>query len=279
MHTSDPLIEKKRAWLNAGFFMVRATLYLAVWILFGAALRRLSRSQDENGDGGSLGKFTALSAIFLIVFAVTFSGACFDWIMSLEAHWFSTVFAVYCFSGLFVAALAAITVTAILLRRRGPLKGILRPDHLHDIGKLTLGFTTFWAYIWFCQYMLIWYSHIPEETSYYVTRFHGAWGPLTVLNPIVNWLIPFLILLPRPSKRNESIMLGVALLLLVGRWLDLYLLVNPALMHAPHFGIWEIAPVAAGLSLAVLGFFTVFSKANPVPRRDPLLIESLHHHT
>ena len=277
-HSNDPLIQKKAAWLNEGFFLVRAAIYLALWLLFGAALRAMSRKQDQTGDPRSVARMTALSAVFLIVFAFTFSAASFDWIMSLEAQWFSTVFGVYCFSGVFLAALAAITVGAILLRRRGPLRGILRPDHLHDMGKLMLGFSTFWAYIWFCQYMLIWYSHIPEETSYYVARFHGAWGPLMVLNPIVNFLVPFLVLLSRPAKRSESVMLGVALLLLVGRWLDLYLLVNPALMSSPQFGVWEIAPVLMGLSLAAMAFFRVFRRGNPVPGKDPMLVESLHHH-
>ena len=275
----DPILAKKAAWLDGGFFIVRSVVYLAVWIAFGRAILRVSRRQDETGDARLTGQNLVLSTLFLICFALTFSLASFDWMMSIEAHWFSTVFAIYCFSGLFVAALATITVVSIVLRRRGVFAGILREDHLHDLGRLTIGFATFWAYIWFCQYMLIWYSNIPEETSYYITRFSGAWGPLMIANVVVNWFIPFLVLLPRPAKRRESVMLPVAILLLVGRAFDVYLLVQPGLMASPHFGVWEIAPFAFALPVAGLALVRAFGRAAPVPRKDPMLPESLHYHT
>ncbi|MHC4958020.1 MAG: hypothetical protein ACYTGN_06555 [Planctomycetota bacterium] len=277
MHAHDELTRKKAPWLNAGFFMVRSVIYLAAWLVFSSLIRRCSRDQDESGHPGDTARNTVLSTLFIIVFAATFSLASFDWIMSLEAHWFSTVFAVYNFSGLFVATLASITILAIVLRRLGPLAGIVKADHLHDLGRLTLGFTTFWGYIWFCQYMLIWYANIPEETSYYVSRFSGAWGPLTVVNPVVNWLIPFLVLLPRPAKRDESVMFWVACVLLVGHWLDLYLMVAPAIMPSPRFGVFEIGPMAVALPAMVLAFFAAFARVPPVPRGDPMLRESLHH--
>ena len=253
---SEPLHGAKGEWLSAGPFLVRAVIYLAVWLLFSRLISRASRSLDAQSRG------VRLSALFIVLFAATFSLASFDWLMSREAHWFSTVFAVYTFTGMFVTALAAITVIAILLRRGGAFAGILTEDHLHDLGKLTLGFTTFWAYIWFCQYMLIWYADIPEETGYFVTRFEGAWGPLMVLNLVVNWLIPFLVLLPRPAKRKESIMLGVGVLLLAGHWLDLYLMVLPPSMeHGPSFGPWELAPLVGAIALFVLVLGRAFSRS------------------
>jgi len=274
----DPLLAKKAAWLDGGFFMVRSVVYLTVWLLFGRAIRRISRKQDETGDPRLTGQNLVLSTLFLICFALTFTLASFDWIMSIEAHWFSTVFAVYCFSGMFVAALATITLVSIVLRRRGVFAGVLRDEHLHDLGKLTLGFTTFWAYIWFCQYMLIWYSNMPEETSYYITRFSGAWGPLMIANVVVNWLIPFLVLLPRPAKRREGVMIWVAILLLVGRAFDIYLLIQPGLFDTPHFGFWELAPLAATLPIAAIVLFRAFGRAAPVPSKDPMLVESMAYH-
>jgi len=273
----DAILARKSAWLAPGFFFVRAAIYLAVWLAFARVIRRISTRQDETGDPAATARNLRVSTLFLVAFALTFSLASFDWIMSIEAHWFSTVFAVYCFAGLFLAALAGVTLLSILLRRQGTFATVLRPDHLHDLGKLTLGFSTFWAYIWFCQYMLIWYGNIPEETSYYVARFHGAWGPLMFANLAVNWLVPFLVLLPRPAKRDEGIMFWVAITLLAGRAFDLYLLIQPGLRDTPALGVWELAPLAATVPLAVLLMHRAFRRAAPVPRRDPMLVESLHY--
>jgi hypothetical protein len=274
----DPLLAKKAAWLNGGFFFVRAAIIAIVWIWFARRIRRVSLAQDASKDVAATGRNLRNSTLFLVCFALTFSVASFDWIMSIEAHWFSTVFAVYCFSGVFVSGLAVITIMSILLRRRGVFANVLRDDHLHDLGKLTLGFTTFWAYIWFCQYMLIWYSNLPEETSYYITRFTGAWGPLMIANVMVGWFIPFVILLPRPAKRNETIMLGVAALLLVGRVFDLVLLIQPGILDGPRFGVWEIGALAALVPVALILLMRTFESAPPVPSGDPMLAESLHYH-
>jgi len=275
---ADPLLQGKAPWLNTSAFMARAVVCLGVWILFAAALRRNSRRQDETGRIELTARNRVLSVLFLIAFIVTFSVASIDWLMSLEPHWYSTVFAVYHFAGIFVSGLATLTIVLIVLRRLGPLASVLRPDHLHDIGKLTFGFATFWGYIWFCQYMLIWYGNIPEETAHFVLRHEGAWEPLFALNPIVNWLIPFLLLLPRSAKRSESVMLGVALLLLAGHALDLYLAILPP-FAGPRLGLWEIGPVVGALSLTALALFRMLGRAPLVPRGDPMLTESLHHET
>jgi len=273
----DALLEHKAPWLNAPGFFARAAVFLALWLGFGAAIRRVSRAQDESGDPRLTGRNVVLSTLFLATLMITFSLASFDWIMSIEAHWFSTVFAIYCFSGLFLAALAAITLAAVAAERRGLLPA-LRADHLHDLGKLTFGFATFWAYIWFCQYMLIWYTNIPEEASYYAVRFGGAWGPLMYANIAVNWLVPFLLLLPRDAKRDRDAMVRVAVLLLAGRVLDLVLLVQPGLLDGPRFGVWELGPLAAVAAVAALALPRIFRRAPAVPERDPMLAESLHYH-
>jgi hypothetical protein len=272
---ADHLLQEKSAWLNVPFFASRAVLCFVVWLGFAAVILRLSRRQDERGDFRPTRRNVVWSTLFLVAFALTFSAAAFDWIMSLEPHWFSTVFALYHITGLFLAALAATTVLVIVLRRLGPFRGVVRADHRHDLGRLTLGFATFWAYLWYSQHMLIWYGNIPEETSYYVARLAGAWGPLLVLSLVVNWLVPFLVLLPRTAKRNEGVMLTMALLLLAGRWLDLYLGILPPFLGEPGLGPWEVAPVAAALSLTVLAAFRALARHPVVPAGDPYLVESL----
>ncbi|MCP3998381.1 MAG: hypothetical protein GY722_25450, partial [bacterium] len=207
MVAADPLLQAKTAWLNVPFFVARSVVYLAVWLLFYRAMVRTSRRQDETGGLKAYRKSAALSAGFMAAFAVTFTLSTFDWLMSLQPHWFSTMYAVYNFSGAFVSGLAMITLVVILLRRQGALKGIVTEHHLHDLGKLILGFSTFWAYIWFSQYMLIWYSNLPEEVTYYGARHGGAWAVLSAANVLVNWLIPFLVLLPRGAKQTDSTLL------------------------------------------------------------------------
>ena len=276
---ADPILAGKSAWLNVPFFLTRAVAVLAIWVVFQAVLRRISLRQDRiGGTAGNL-RFRAVSALFLVTFAVTFSVASFDWLMSLEPHWFSTLFAGYQFAGTFVSGLAFITVAVILLKRSGALAGYVNENHLQDLGKLLLGFSSFWAYLWFCQYMLIWYSNLPEEVTWFQSRHSGAWAVLSAVNGLVNWVVPFLILLPRSSKRNESLLLKVAGLLLVGHWLDLYLTVQPALRpEAPVLGIWELAPVVAAGALFILTFRRSLASAELIPRGDAFFEESLHHH-
>lgn len=278
----DPLLQAKQGWLDVGGFVFRGAVFLAVWWLFAAALRRHSLRQDEAPGPAPSRRRLVLSAAFLPVLAVTFSLATFDWLMSLAPHWFSTVFALYNFAGMFTAGLGALLVLTIVLRRLGPLAGLVRDDHLHDLGKLAFGFATFWAYLWFCQYMLIWYSNIPEETTWYVARGAGAWSVVMLLNPLVNWLVPFLALLARGPKRTESTLLKVGVLLLLGRWLDLYTLIQPThgvLDAGPALGPWEVAPLLAGAALCTLLAFRTFGRARAVPVGDPALGASLAHHT
>ncbi len=276
---ADALLAGKAAWLNVPFFLARALVILAIWFAFAVALLRVSRRQDVEKTADGNRRTVALSAGFLAVFALTFSVASFDWLMSLQAHWFSTIFAAYHFAGAFVSGLAMITIAAILLRRRGYLRGIVKDDHLQDLGKLMLGFSSFWAYLWFSQYMLIWYANLPEEVTFYMGRHHGAWAVVSGLNVLVCWVVPFLALLPRASKRNESFMLKAAGLLMVGHWIDLYLNVQPVFQpEAPVLGIWELAPIAGGAALFVLAFRRGLAAADVVPAGDAYLAESLHHH-
>ena len=204
-----------------------------------------------------------VSSLFLVVYAVSFSLASVDWMMALEPMWFSTMWGVYNFSGMIQAALAVVIILGLLLRTHdGPLQGIFSDEHLHDLGKLLIGFSCFWMYIWFSQYMLIWYSNIPEETSYFITRTHGAWGPIVVLSIVLYWVVPFFVLLPRPAKRSASVMMKVAIVVLMGRWVDLYVMVFPSTMgQTPVFGIWELAAICGLVGAGGVLLFRTFTTA------------------
>jgi hypothetical protein len=269
----------KHFWLQRPFFIVRAMIYLLLWLGMAAAFVRNSYRQDQDRDPKHTRSNERLAAIFLAVFGISFWLASYDWIMSLEPEWYSTIFGIYHFAGLFASGVAAIIVFTVALKKLGPFEGVLTADHLHDLGKLLFAFSTFWAYIWFSQYMLIWYTDIPEEARYYVARMHGNWGPLFLLNFMLNWTLPFLALLPRATKRTPSLLVKVAVLVLLGRWLDLYLMINPPSMGAkPSFGAWEFGLMLGTVGLCGLVVFRALRRAAPVPVGDPWLADSLHHH-
>ena len=173
----------KRIWLNYPFFLCRSFLYLLVWNLFAWLLIRNSRRQDDERDLSYTYQNTCLSAVFLVAFAITFCLASFDWIMSLEPEWYSTIFGIYHFAGMFQSGLAIIVILSVWVNRSGIVQGMVTEDHLHDLGKLLFAFCTFWIYIWFSQYLLIWYANIPEETVYFIPRVRGMWGSLFLLLP------------------------------------------------------------------------------------------------
>ncbi|MBT4866452.1 MAG: hypothetical protein HON53_15215 [Planctomycetaceae bacterium] len=276
----------KQLWLDPPFWLIRAIAYIVLWSLMASRLCARSRQQDRTGEAALSAGSTRLSAMFLGVFAVTFSLASVDWMMALEPMWFSTMWGVYNFAGMIQAALAAVVVLGLLLRSHGgPLHGVFNDEHLHDLGKLQLGFSCFWMYIWYSQYMLIWYSNIPEETFYFVARTHGAWGPVVVLSIVLNWVIPFFVLLPKSAKRSGRVMMRVAVVVLIGRWVDLYVMVFPAIKSGenrlfanPVFGLWEAAAICYLVGTAGLLLLRSFAAAGPIPRNDPYLPESQHYH-
>jgi hypothetical protein len=278
-HGGAHLSAFQETWFQPAFFVGRSLAYVVAWVLLAALLLALSRRQDADGDPAYTRRAARLSAAFLVVFGVTIWLASSDWIMALEPGWYSTIFGVYQFSGLFLAGLAAIVVLTVRLRRSGPLAGLVTRDHLHDLGKLLFAFSTFWMYIGFSQYMLIWYGNIPEEAVWYARRMAGGWAPLFWANVLLNWVVPFFVLLPRATKRNEKILYRVALVVLVGRWLDLYLLIGPPVVGpTPVFGVWEAGVLLGAFGLAGFVFLQTFRRAPVVPHRDPRLGESLRSH-
>jgi hypothetical protein len=266
-------------WLRRPFFLVRAFVYICAWIAFAAAVVRGSRRQDSDSSIAHTRRNVRLSVIFLIVFAVTFWLGSFDWIMSLEPNWASTIFGIYNFAGMFSGGLALMILLVLWLRRSGPLRDFVNEEHLHDLGKLLFAFCTFWMYIWFSQYMLIWYADISEETAYYVARLHNAWAPLFLLNMILNWAAPFAALLSRGAKRSPRVLGRVAAVVLAGRALDVYLMIAPPLVGPrPAFGIGTVGALAGTVGIVMLAFSRGMRGAAPVPVNDPYLEESLHYH-
>ncbi len=270
----------KELWLTPSFWMMRAVVYVVIWSLLAGWLVARSTRQDSLSQGDMITGNIRLSALFLAVFAITFSLASVDWIMALEPMWFSTMWGVYNFAGMFQSALAVIILMCLAFSKRGgPLEGIFNDEHLHDLGRLLIGFSCFWMYIWFCQYMLIWYSNIPEETFYFETRVQGPWGPIVVVSILLNWVIPFFGLLPKSAKRSSIVMQRIAVVVLIGRWIDLYVMVFPSVIgEVPAFGVFEVLAICGLVAAGSLMLARSFVSRSYVPKRDPYLAESLHYH-
>ena len=275
---SDVLLLGKSGYLNVGFFVVRLVVFFTLWILLSRRMIRASRDQDTGGGAAAKRRLLFGAVFFLPVFAVTFSLASVDWLKSLEPHWFSTIYGLVTLSSLGSAGLAACLIFAILLRR-GPLKGIVRPDHLDDLGKIGMGFALFWGYIWYCQYALIWYTNMPEETPYYFIRSQGGWRLLSWVNVTLNWGIPFFALMPKFVRRTPRYLLQIAYVMLVGQALNMFMLVGPSQMGgSPHFSIYEVAPVIGAGALFFLLVLRGLAAAPLVPQAEPDVAESLEYH-
>ncbi len=278
MHAAhDPLVHAKAAYLNFPFFSLRTVGAFALWLFFAFVLVRRSRQQDADGRLEHTRAAVGWSAAFLPVGALTYSLFCTDWLMSLEPHWFSTIFGMYNIGGMLVASVAAITVVTVLLRRAGHLSAVTEA-HLHDLGKLLFGFSTLWAYLWVSQFLLIWYANLPEETSHYLARMDGGWSLLFWANVVLGWALPFSMLLPRRGKRSPTNLLWAAGFLLGGRWLDLYLLAAPP-SQPVHTGIGLVDVLVLLGFLAGAGLIIArgLARAPLLAQNDPYLIESLHH--
>src|SRR5574341_465145 len=265
----------KNAWLNTPFFFGRMAVFLGIWTLLAFLIKRESRKQDADGNLNHTRNIKRYSAIFLGIFGLTFTFASFDWLMSIEPLFYSTIYAFYVISGLLLSGFASITILAILLRRRGLLPE-LNEEHLHKLGKLVLGFSTFWAYIWLSQYLLIYYANLPEETIYYIRRLQTpGWKALFFANIFLNWLIPFAMLLPRSVKQKDGWLLTGCAIVLLGHWVDLYVMIFPAFEHSAFFSLIDVAVVIGFASLFVQSFANGLRKSALIPQNDPYLNESL----
>ena len=252
--------------------------------MFAALLVGASRRQDRDGGHGPTRTSRTLSALFLVVFALTLSIVSFYLLLSLEAHWFSTMFAVLVFTDIVQTGTAFVAVVAGLLVAAGRLKGFLNENHLHSLGKMVFASTGFWAYIYFCQFMLIWYANLPEETVYFLRRAENGWLPYMLLLPALKFVVPFLLLVPREAKRSPGRLVPVAVLLLVAQFLELFVMVGPALGHGDAAAHAHLPFVEFAVTLGFLGLFTLvfgwaLARHDAVPLKDPSLVTCLEYHS
>jgi hypothetical protein len=277
----DEIIAGKSGFLNLPFYVIRMVSYLVIWAVFSWKLRQLSLQEDLNGGTYWFHKSITASALFLVLYAVTSSMAAWDWVMSVDTHWFSTMFGWYVFASWWVSGIAAIALTAIFLKQAGYLKA-LNSSHIHDLGKLMFGFSIFWTYVWFAQFMLIWYANLPEEAVYFSQRlggFEGRYTGMFFFNIAINFVFPFLGLMTRDAKRQMIIMKIVAIAILCGHWSDFYLMLMPGTLRGENGFLIEIGIAAIFLGAFLILFTRRLASASLVPVNHPFLDESIHHTT
>lgn len=266
--SGDRVMAFREAWLSRPFFLARSAAYLAVWTAFAMSIVGTSYRQDRGDQPALARRMTRLSAGFLVVLALTLVPASFDWVMSIEPRWYSTIFGFYDFASMFLGGLAAIAILVMWTGRLVPGTFVVSVHHRHDLGTLLFGFSTFWAYIWFCQFMLIWYGNIPEETAYFLDRLHGGWASLFWLNLGLNWVVPFVLLISASAKRRPGLLLAAAIAVCAGRLLDLFLSILPRFVGAHvSFSLTEAGIVAGAAGLFVWLFFRGLGAAPLVPAR------------
>jgi len=282
----DPILNFKKGFLNKGFFAVMTILTIGLWSVLGWKMRQLSRSTDERpfATREDAKKYiwnnTVWAAIYMIVFALTvMSSIPWLWLMSIDAHWYSTMYSWYTFASTFVAGMALICLFVVYLKNNGYLE-YTNQEHIHDIGKFMFAFSVFWTYLWFSQFMLIWYANIPEETTYFKPRAQGIYSGIFWLMFIINFIAPLLILMKRDSKRNYGTITFMAVLIIFGHWLDFFVMVFPG--PSPDkvpFILYDF-----GVSLFFVGLIMYvtarsLAKFPLLAKNHPFVKESVIHHT
>jgi hypothetical protein len=269
----------KYGWLTTTPFLLRNVGILLLWSFFSWYFVRNSTRQDETRQLRFSKTNLKLAAIFLVTFALTYTLATFDTIMSLEPTWFSTIFGVYNWAGIWQSGLACITIVAVLLRRQGALEGVLSRTHLWNLGKLVFAFGVFWCYIGFSQFMLIWYANLPEEIEWMIHRIYTGWGGILIAVTALKFVIPFFVLMPVRWKENENVLLFVCGGVLLGQWLDVYWMIYPAFSPEHAVLSWNEIGVALGF-LGLFGFCVQsFLSRHPVaPHGDPDFVASVRFH-
>ena len=272
----DPLIQQKAAYLNPTAFTLRGVLYLAIWALFAFLLSWLSLRQDRTGDLALFQRMKIVAAPGLAIYCLLATFASVDWLMSLDPHWYSSLFGVYFIVGQGLSALAFLIVMAVYLSQREPMEALFKPHHFHDYGKLMLAFVMIWAYIAISQLLIIYSANLPEEVGWYLERSHGAWLWVSVVLALFHFLLPFLLLLSRDLKRNAKLLSRVAVLVLVMRFVDLYWLAAPSFGHEGLAFHWLDVTTVIGIGGIWFALFTGQLKRRPLlPIRDPFLEEAL----
>ena len=274
---NDKLIQAKSGYLNFPFWIIRAAIFLIGWNLYRYFSRKNCLAQDEAKDDSFYKKNFKMSAGFLVFFIVTESIMSWDWIMSIDPHWFSTLFGWYVFASFFVSGITTICMISLYLKSKGYLEHV-NTSHIHDLAKFMFGFSVFWTYLWFSQFMLIWYADIPEEVTYFVTRievfnlpFFGA--------VVMNFVFPILILINTDFKRITWVLVMAGTVILLGHYVDFFNMIMPGTVGDQWFiGISEIASLLFFLGLFIYVVFTALTKVPLLPKRNPFIEESKHFH-
>lgn len=273
----DAVLAAKAPYLDPYFFALRLLVYFGIWSWLAHYYFRRSVEQDRSGEVGLTRKMERLSAPAMVLYALTVTFAAFDILMSLDCHWYSTIFGVYFFAGSLLGFVALLIVTVFLLQRFRRIRRSVTPEHYHDLGKLLFAFVFFWAYIAFSQYMLIWYGDIPEETQWFLKRQTGQWTGVSVALLLGHFFVPFLALLSRYPKRRPSLLVFPALWVLLFHWIDLYWLIGPEL-NPPgqaRVGLLDLCCFLLLAGISVAAFALRLRAHSLIAERDPRLEESL----
>ncbi len=281
----DKILSFKSGFLNKGFFAFMTIFTVVSWSFLGWKMRKLSRSADEKPFGVEEGKKyiwknTVWAALYVVVFSLTImSSIPWLWLMSIDAHWYSTMYSWYTFASTFVAGVALITLFVVFLKNNNYLE-LTNEEHLHDLGKFMFAFSIFWTYLWFSQFMLIWYANIPEETTYFKPRAQGIYSGVFWMMFIINFLAPLLLLMRRKAKRNYTTLTFMALLIIFGHWLDFFQMVFPSHQqdHVPNM-LWDLGVALGFVGLIMYLTGRALSKAPLLAKNHPFIKESVIHHT
>lgn len=274
---TDALIRHKQPYLNIPFFFIRMLIFFLLWTFMNNLLRRFSLREDVEGGLKMFDKQEFYSKVYIFILAVSFSFASFDWIMSIDVHWYSTLFALKNFVTAFYHGTAILVLIVLILHQKGYYKE-LNKSHLLDFSRYIFMLSIVWGYFWFAQFMLIWFGNIPEETVYYTRQLREGYAVLFYLNVFINWFLPFILLLSKRMDQQLELVKWVCIILIFGQWIDMYTQIFPGTVGVAKFGLIEV-----GSWLGFLGLFSLItgwalSSAPLIPKNHPYLDESLHHH-
>jgi len=275
-------LQHKSVFLNVPFFFLRMIIYFMLWIVFIRVLRKISLREDKADPANTdeimflFGKTELYSKTFIFILAITFSLSAFDWVMSIDVRWYSTIFALKNLVAAFLHGVSILTLIVFILYKMGYFP-FFNKYHLHDFARYIFMLSIIWGYFWFAQFMIIWYGNIPEETGYFYVRWQAGWKVLFFLEIGLNWFLPFMVLLPVKASRNMTLITIVIICLIIGQYIDLFVQIIPGTTGALKFG-W----ISAGTFLGYAGLFslvvaTTLSKAKIIPPNHPYLDESLNH--
>ncbi|NQV15520.1 hypothetical protein HQ531_08695 [bacterium] len=272
----DEILQWKAPYLNVNFFIIRSVVIFLIWTWLVHGLRKLSLAQDS-GAAGSLGKMRRKAAGGTVIFALTVTVFAFDWLMSLDPHWYSTIFGVYVFSGGFLGGLAMLSILANVLRNNGAGK-IITTEHTHDLGKFLFAFIVWWAYIGGAQYFLIWYGNIPEETIWFLHRWEHGWKSISLFLVFFHFIVPFFVLAFRAAKRIPVLILSIAILILFMHYIDHFWLATPTFGdHHFHISWMHLTTVLGMGGVFIWWLFRLMGIDPVIPLKDPKLQKSIEH--